>query len=158
MAPGLVTILLVVFGLLGFCVPDSLTQDSIAHYEPTIDTYNNPNTHLAFRSNATGNSIDRIMRRWYSVFRYQDRVKLPGDGAVPWPSPCMSGSSENAEWLPGERWLRYCFEDQSSQVELEHLLMHAIAKWAPAFHYSSLRGNSFYSKPLLVVYADVDEQ
>ncbi|KAK3712162.1 hypothetical protein LTR37_009253 [Vermiconidia calcicola] len=99
----------------------------------------NPADHEAW-ADALEEDRSNVSRRWYSV------KQVPGDDPhagserkktfSPWPSSCTDTTDP---YGPGERWLRYCFKDRSSQMELEDVVMHAIAMWAPAFMYSSLK-------------------
>ncbi|KAK3712164.1 hypothetical protein LTR37_009255 [Vermiconidia calcicola] len=100
----------------------------------------------AASTNTTNEGSHRIAKRWYSAWRDNDPRRGPlGPAPKPWPSPCGVGFPNQPVWGNGERWLRYCFASQSSQIELEDVVLHAIALWAPSFRYSSLRELKIFS-------------
>lgn len=65
-------------------------------------------------------------KRWYSIGA---PPSTPGAKFTTWPTVCDDGP---------ERWLRYCFDTDQTADLLLNTLLQAIARWSPAFQYSTL--------------------
>lgn len=80
--------------------------------------------------------LDALYKRWYSIRPNVVPPAYQGIGGV-WPTlgeiaPCAVDDAHL-------RVLRYCFADQASATHLSSIMLHAIAHWAPAMQYSTLR-------------------
>ena len=67
-------------------------------------------------------------KRYYSVPKLLPNSDRSAPYAYPWPVDHC-----------GHQWIRYCFVDVSSLNNLHDVLLHAIAKWAPATMVSNLK-------------------
>jgi len=81
-------------------------------------------------------SLPSIDKRWFSVPLTSNNPHL----GVPWPRlkdvPGFTGDANSP--LAQERWVRYCFASTKSYAYTFEVMLHAIARWQPAFEYSTL--------------------
>ena len=71
--------------------------------------------------------LSDVLKRWYSI-NLLPPLNPSQDSRSQWPEVCLFGP----------RWIRYCFQDESSRDNLLDVLLHAIVLWQPAVQQSSL--------------------
>lgn len=95
------------------------------------------NTTLRSNTSYPQNEADShdLNKRWYSITGQLTHI----DPLTAWPTMADIQPACRGSPMGSQRWVRYCFKDQRSMDNLLWILVPAIARWAPAMGYSTLR-------------------